>query len=67
MTLRDFIREHRKAIDAAANAVRYRHDGSGGRGTIPTPAPTYNDEDRRQWVLNDQGLYNCARSEGVKI
>ena len=67
MTLRDFIRAHRAEIDAAANTVRYRHDGRGGRGTIPTPAPRYNDEDRRQWVLNDEGLYNWARSEGVKI
>ena len=26
-----------------------------------------NDEERRSWVLNDEGLYNWARSEGVKI
>ena len=29
--------------------------------------PYHNDEERRQWVLNDEGLYNWARSEGVKI
>ena len=26
-----------------------------------------NDEDRRLWILNDEGLYNWARSEGVRI
>ena len=26
-----------------------------------------NDAEREQWILNDEGLYNWARSEGVKI
>ncbi len=26
-----------------------------------------NDEERRLWILNDEGLYNWARSEGVRI
>jgi hypothetical protein len=26
-----------------------------------------NDEERRLWILNDESLYNWARSEGVKI
>lgn len=26
-----------------------------------------NDEEREQWILNDEGLYNWAKSEGVKI
>jgi hypothetical protein len=26
-----------------------------------------NDSERRQWILNDEGLYNWARSEGVKV
>jgi len=30
-------------------------------------SPYKNDEERRQWVLNDEGLYNWARSEGVRI
>jgi hypothetical protein len=67
MTLRDFIRQNRKELDAAINQGIYRYDGNGGRGTIPTPAPTYNDEERRQWILNDEGLYLWARSEGVRI
>ena len=67
MTLKEFIRQNRGQIDDTINRETYRWDGKGGPGTIPTPAPTYNDEDRRQWVLNDEGLYQWARSEGVKI
>ena len=32
-----------------------------------TKSPYKNDSERRLWVLNDEGLYNWARSEGVKI
>ena len=32
-----------------------------------TKSPYKNDEERRQWVLNDEGLYNWARSEGVRV
>ena len=67
MTLREFIRQHRKELDAAINTVLYRYDGSGGKGTIPDPPPHRNDEERRQWVLNDEGLCQWARSEGVRI
>ena len=28
--------------------------------------PNKNDEERRLWILNDEGLYNWARSKGVK-
>jgi hypothetical protein len=27
----------------------------------------HNDEERRLWILNDEGLYNWARSEGVQV
>jgi hypothetical protein len=27
----------------------------------------HNDQERRLWILNDEGLYNWARSEGVRI
>jgi hypothetical protein len=30
-------------------------------------SPYKNDEERRQWVLNHEGLYLWARQEGVKI
>ena len=66
-TLAEFIRENRAELDACINGVLFRHDGRGGRGTVPDPAPTRNDAERRQWVLNDEGLYQWARSEGVRV
>lgn len=45
-----FIRDNRTEID------RYIQ----GRG-IDTKL---NDDDRRQWILNDEGLYNTARAWG---
>jgi hypothetical protein len=67
MTLRNFIRDNRSTIDAQINSVRFRHDGRGGRGVIPEPAPRYNDTERREWVLNDEPLYRFAQAEGVRI
>ena len=67
MTMRQFIRDNRAEIDAAINFVSYRHDGNGGRGTVPYPPPKRNDDERRGWVLNDEGLYNWARASGVRI
>lgn len=73
MTIREFIRQNRTEIDAAINNVR---------GRVPRTASCYchrsgtdhqhendplNDSERREWVLNDEGLYRWARSEGVKI
>lgn len=66
-SLTEFIRENRAGIDEVINGVTYRHDGNGGRGKVPVPAPRYNDVERRQWLLNDEGLYLWARSEGVRI
>ncbi len=51
--LRDWIRENRKELD------NYIHKA--------VPGYKLNDEERRQWILNDGGLYNWARSEGVQI
>jgi len=67
MRLRDFIRMYRHEIDQAINQAMYRYDGNGGKGTIPNPPPTYNDKERRDWILNDEGLYRWARREGCKI
>ncbi len=67
MRMIDFIKTNRTEIDAAINGCLYRHDGNGGRGTIPDPPPQRNDVERRQWIANDEGLYNWARSEGVKL
>jgi len=32
-----------------------------------TKSPYKNDEERRQWILNDEGLYNWARRSRVKV
>ena len=52
-SMRAFVREHRALIDSVAASV------SGARERL-------NDEDREEWVLNDQGLYVMAQSEGVE-
>jgi hypothetical protein len=57
MTLKEFIKENREELDvciswALGGMENYRHR---------------NDEERRLWILNDEGLYNWARSEGVRI
>lgn len=52
--LRDWVREHREDIDATIVRVC-------GRQLYK------NDDERRGWVLNDQGLYLWAKSEGVEI
>lgn len=67
MTLNSFVRQNRAKIDEAINSSLFRYDGNGGRGTVPNPPPKRNDDERQQWVLNDEGLYNWARSEGCKV
>jgi hypothetical protein len=56
MTLKQFLKENRAEIDAGiARALGMEHN------------PRPNDAERRLWVLNDEGLYHWARSEGVRI
>ena len=63
MTLREFIREHREELDECI-ARRMSVPGA----TVQVDDLQYrNDEERRLWILNDEGLYNWARSEGVRI
>lgn len=58
MTIRQFVKEHRKEIDGViAKAL----------GCEVHEIPYRNDEERRIWLDNDEGLYNWARSEGVRI
>lgn len=54
MNLRTFIKENREEIDKAILRVCPNCD-------------SFNDNERRLWVLNDEGLYLWARSEGVNI
>lgn len=53
-SIREFIREHREELTQAILRA------------CPN-AQHINDEERRLWILNDEGLYNWARSEGVAI
>jgi hypothetical protein len=53
VTLKSFIRANRAEIDTAIRAQ--------------VPDARINDEERRLWVLNDEGLYLWARREGVPI
>jgi len=73
MTLQAFIRDNPAELDAAIGRVF---------GDVPRTAscdcprsgtdhyhepPRLSDADRRDWILNDAGLYRWARSEGVRI
>ena len=53
MTLREFIKENKDEIDAAIKSA--------------CSNCRLNYEERRLWILNDEGLYTWARSYGVKI
>ena len=67
MRMAEFIKQNRQELNVCINGVIFRYDGRGGRGTVPNPAPKYNDKEIREWILNDEGLYNWARSQGVRI
>jgi len=54
VTLSNFIKENREELD---NCIKR---------ACPN-AQYFNDEERRQWVLNNESLYNWARSQGVNI
>ena len=56
MKLSDFIKENREELDACI-----------ARALNQDKNPIPNDNERRLWILNDEGLYRWARSEGVKI
>lgn len=56
MTLKQFIRENRAELDAAIARALHQEKN-----------PRPNDEERRLWILNDEGLYLWARREGVRI
>lgn len=53
MSLREFIRQNRAAIDNVIHSA-------GIKGPL-------NDEERSAWCHNDETLYNWARSEGVRL
>ena len=58
MTLRQFIKDNRQQLDECiARAL----------GCEVNELNHRNDGERRLWVLNDEGLYHWAKSEGVNI
>lgn len=56
MTMKEFIKENRQEIDAYI-----------ARALNENKNPYPNDQERRLWILNDEGLYRWARTEGVRI
>lgn len=73
MKLSDFIKQYKEEID--------RHINS-NLTFVPATASCYcprsrtnhyheakplSNEDRRLWILNDEGLYNMAKHAGVRI
>jgi len=52
--LREWIRQNRHEIDELI------------RRACPNIGPL-NDDDRRQWILNDEGLYLWAKAEGTNV
>jgi len=53
MTLKQFIRDNREELTAAILRA--------------CPNARVDDEERRLWILNDEGLYRWARAAGCKI
>jgi len=53
LSLRDFIKLNKTEIDAAIHSVN--------------PDYRINDEERRQWVMNSEGLYKWAKRSGVRL
>jgi len=55
MSKREFLKNNRKEIDACI------------RRALDDPNYKINDRERELWLLNDEGLYNWARREGVNL
>jgi hypothetical protein len=53
MRFKEFIRAHREQID---HVIRDRCSN----------VRKLNDDDRQEWIMNDEVLYSWAKSEGVK-
>ena len=53
VTKREFLKENRKEINDEIRSTGY--------------SDRINDEDREDWISNNEGWYNYARSCGVRI
>lgn len=59
MRLREFIKQNRQEIDRCVwNFTTHRYN---------QPQSLNSDKEREEWVMNDEGLYRWAQSEGCKI
>lgn len=59
MRLAQFIKDNREEIDRCVwNFTTHRYN---------QPQKPSNDAERRDWIMNDEGLYGWARAEGCKI
>lgn len=63
-TLKQFIKDNRQELDKRiAQAISNQAHACSN----PYGHRFHNDAERRLWILNDNSLYEWARSEGVKI
>lgn len=53
--MREFVKENRAELDACIKAA------------LNDPDYRLNDSERCDWVMNDEGLYRWAKSEGVRV
>jgi hypothetical protein len=73
MTMAEFIKQNRAELDehigralSHVPATASCYCPRSGTDHYHDP-PRLNDDDRRGWILNDEGLYRWARSAGVPI
>lgn len=55
MTMKEFINNNKDELDRVIIQA------------VGNPYRRMNNEERRLWILNDEGLYNWAKSEGVRV
>lgn len=55
MTMQQFIEDNRGELDRLI------------RSALGRPNFGLDDDDREQWIANDESLYDWARSEGVSV
>lgn len=74
MTMKDFINENRAALVAVITRVTSHVPRTASCSCPKSGTDHYHSDgcrlsssDIRQWILNDEGLYSWARSEGVRV
>jgi hypothetical protein len=74
MTIYEFIDANRAELEQAINTrlnfvpkTASCNCYQSGTDHVHPVSRTLDDEALRQWIYNDEGLYNWARQEGVRI